>query len=939
MPFGMCNASAIFQRTITRALRNIVNREGSMVMAYIDDIVIATETVEDHMIRLCEVFNCLREAGFKMRVAKCDFMKSEIKYLGRVVSAEGIKPNPKAIEKLRDWEVPRNKTEMQSFLGFANYYREFIPWHAKLVAPLHATFAWGSEQQLAFNEIKKALIDTTALAQPDSEGEFVLDTDASAVAISGILQQWQGPPGERRLRPILYGSKKLTATQAKYGAPKLELHAAYHFIVKNHSYLCPRNFRVDNQALSWLKTYSTDQALIGRWIMTLEKDHFRVEHRPRTQHRNADGLPKRTNDYRWREQQLEKLPPVAERWNFLSQKEYEQLPIAPWFDPQGRIIPNHPELPEHLKNLQPTPLDIFQCVIRRAQRDQRRNQRQKALEAPLPQPPSTVLHAHEDFYPDYPEDWIDVTEEAHHDYLLPTHITNVPSRTTYDLANTDGKTMQNVPSHIRQAALAVHSVGTELHEHTHTIHGIKVLLLAQNRDVHVLVLKKLVNGETIDQDIFPEDVRAFARNYFKQKKELLFLNSNCVLCVKYPPAQCPLHERPCMIVMPQLYQHEILFRAHDAMGHQGIGKVVARIQERHTWPGIRRTVGEYVSQCLTCQQVRDKPGDVRFHLKNIQSGYFNELVQYDHMKLCPTDDGNTGILVIIDHVSKFAEAVPCSHDEFDAITTSRLLSQKWFARHDTPTRMQSDNAPNLTAEVSNEFMKASQVTKVTSTAGHPRTQGLVERQNRTLLTLLRVSCSRRMRDWDCHLDEVLGAYNSTRHATTGFSPYMLTRGTEKAIPLTYLNPEFASRSFPTHDAYLDHVLARLQEILDLVRRNMHQAQLRQKLKYDRAIQAKAYKPGDFVWVFCRYGPQKGSLKLMRAWRGPHRIFHTLQDGRVYILDTGQKVHFERLKPHNSGPLEFAATPLDACDIAVVMDPEPERSMEPIDEDCSKPSYH
>ena len=78
---------------------------------------------------------------------------------------------------------------------------------------------------------------------------------------------------------------------------------------------------------------------------------------------------------------------------------------------------------------------------------------------------------------------------------------------------------------------------------------------------------------------------------------------------------------------------------------------------------------------------------------------------------------------------------------------------------------------------------------------------------------------------------------------------------------------------------------------------------------------------------------------MRAWRGPHRIFHTLQDGRVYILDTGQKVHFERLKPHNSGPLEFAATPLDTGDIAVVMDPEPERSVEPIDDDCSKPFYH
>ena len=143
-------------------------------------------------------------------------------------------------------------------MGFANYYRDFIPWHANLVAPLHAMtgtgspFLWGEEQQQAFNNIKMALMEVTALTQPDTEGEFVLDTDASGVAISGILHQWQGPPENRKLRPIAFGSKKLTPTQTKYGAPKLEMYAAYCFILKNHSSLCPSKFllRVDNQALS-----------------------------------------------------------------------------------------------------------------------------------------------------------------------------------------------------------------------------------------------------------------------------------------------------------------------------------------------------------------------------------------------------------------------------------------------------------------------------------------------------------------------------------------------------------------------------------------------------------------------------------------------------------------------------------------------------------------
>ena len=295
-------------------------------------------------------------------------------------------------------------------------------------------------------------------------------------------------------------------------------------------------------------------------------------------------------------------------------------------------------------------------------------------------------------------------------------------------------------------------------------------------------------------------------------------------------------------------------------------------------------------------------------------------------------------MVIIDHFSKFGEAVSCSHHDYDAVTTSRLLLQKWFARHGTPTRMQSDKAPNLTAEVSNEFLKAAHVTKVTSTAGHPPTQGLVERQNRTLLTLLRVFCSRRMRDWDQCLDEVMGAYNSMRHATTGFSPYMLTRGVEKAIPLTFLYPEFAAKSFDTHEAYVDHVLARQQEIHDLVRRNTHQAQLRHKLQYDRTIQARAYQPGELVWVFCRYVPQKGSPKLMRAWRGPHKVVQVFQDGRVYVLDTGQKVHFERLKPHHSGPFELAAAHADSREVVVLMDPEPERSVDVVDDDKSLPSY-
>ena len=925
-PFGLCNASATFQRSITRALQKIQQRHGSVVMAYIDDIVIATETNEDHLERIREVFECLREAGFKMRAEKCDFMRTETKYLGRVVSAEGIKPDPAAVSKIQEWMPPRNKEELQSFLGFANYYRDFIPFHAAKVQPMQELlrknqhFYWKEKHQEAFDSLKQALADATALAAPNEEGRFVLDTDASAVAIAGILQQEQQYNGKTILRPIVYGSKSLTRTQMKYGAPKLEMYAVFYFIEKFHSYLAGREFtlRVDNQALSWLKTYSMDQAMIGRWIARLDQYHFKTIHRPRTQHRNADGLSKRTNDYVHREKIVEALPEVSKGFSFMSQKDYEELPTVPYIDKHGKFIRNHPELPPEAR----AQLPVLYILKKSPKEDLTSDQSLSSI-------------------PWYPQvQWENTPTSTEND--RPNCILSVTSKVPAARLNTTKRdpALRRLPMQCQEQADVLRLVGTELHEHQSTMRGLKDLHLAQNRDVHLLALKKLMKNEPLDDALFPEDVQDFAKRYFHQKKDLLFLNQNDILCVNYIPQQRAMHVRPCMIVMPQLYQHEILYRAHDESGHQGVGKVLARIQERHTWPGIKRDVVNHIKHCLTCQQTKHPAGNPCYPLQSINSSNFNDLVQFDHLKLCKTTSGNNGLLVIIDHFTKFAEAIPCAHDEYDAQTTAKIILNKWFARHGTPARMQSDNATNFTAEIAQELMKASQVTKVTSTPAHPRGNGLVERQNRTLLTLLRVYTSRRMLDWDEHIDGVLGAYNSTRHATTGFSPYMLQHGAEKSIPLSFIYPEFAAREFESKEEFVEHLLARQQEIHELVRRNTHQAQIRQKQKFDRHLKAKAHAVGDAVWVFCHIIPKGGTRKLLRAWRGPHKVTDVLQDGRLYVLDTGQKVHFERLKKHVPAPWDWAAHQPFGLDqnVAIVADPYVEESNEEITSDISRDSF-
>ena len=254
--------------------------------------------------------------------------------------------------------------------------------------------------------------------------------------------------------------------------------------------------------------------------------------------------------------------------------------------------------------------------------------------------------------------------------------------------------------------------------------------------------------------------------------------------------------------------------------------------------------------------------------------------------------------------------------------------------------MQSGNATNFTAAIAQELMKAWHVTKVTSTPAHPRDNGLVERQNRTLLALLRVYTSRRLLDWDERINRDLGAYNSTRHATTGLSPYMLQHGAEKSFPLSFIYPDFAAGEFESKEEFVEHLLVRQQEIHELVRSNTPQAKVRQKQKFDKHLNAKAHAVGVAVWVFCHIIPKVGTRKLLRAWRGPHKVTDVLQDRRVYVLDTGQKVPFESLKRHVPVPWDWASHRPFGLDqnVAIIADPNVEDNNEEITSDISRDSF-
>ena len=155
-----------------------------------------------------------------------------------------------------------------------------------------------------------------------------------------------------------------------------------------------------------------------------------------------------------------------------------------------------------------------------------------------------------------------------------------------------------------------------------------------------------------------------------------------------------------------------------------------------------------------------------------------------------------------------------------------------------------------------------------------------------------------MTDWDRYLQQVMGAYNSTQHSTTGVSPHMMLTVHEKSLPLSFFYPEYEGKK-TSPQVYVRDVIRRQQELNDLCRQNTQQAQARQRKRFDKkATGAKAYSVGDYVWVFQSVRPPKGTKKLLKKWRGPFMITEVHQEGRFYRLSTGRATHYENIKPHN-----------------------------------------
>lgn len=317
LPFGLVNSPATLSRLMDQVLG--YGELEPEVFVYLDDIVIASNSFEEHVRTLEEVARRLNAANLSINMEKSKFCVPELPYLGFILSEQGVRPNPDKVEAIVNFERPSSVRSLRRFLGMVNYYRRFIDCFSEVTTPLTdllkgkpKVVAWNIEAEKAFNILKEKLITAPVLANPRFDLPFKIQTDASDLAIAGILTQ--EIDGAEHV--VAYYSRKLTTPQRAWKAAEKEGLAALESIERFRPYVEGTRFTLitDSSALSFImNTKWKPSSKLSRWSILLQQYDMQVRHRKGSENVVADALSRAVeaievaNDNRWYAKQFKKV--------------------------------------------------------------------------------------------------------------------------------------------------------------------------------------------------------------------------------------------------------------------------------------------------------------------------------------------------------------------------------------------------------------------------------------------------------------------------------------------------------------------------------------------------------------------------------------------------------------------------------------------------------
>ena len=314
MPFGLCNAPGTFQNYINEAVRDYLDH---FCTAYMDDILVYSNNEEEHTDHVLKVLRRLRERKLQLDIDKCDFDAREVKYLGLIITSEGIRMDPEKLKAIRDWQTPASVVDVQQFVGFCSFYRRFIQNFSRYTRPLneltkgesylsrtgkrkmrYKPFVWTEACQQAFDGLKDAFETAPILIHFDPERETWIETDASDFVTAGIISQMV----DGVLRPVAFFSRKMNPAECNYMIYDKELLAiirAFELWRPEAASVDPSNpvkVYTDHRNLEYFMTTKQLTRRQARWAEFLSEFNFKIMYRPGKQGQKPDYLTRRSQD-------------------------------------------------------------------------------------------------------------------------------------------------------------------------------------------------------------------------------------------------------------------------------------------------------------------------------------------------------------------------------------------------------------------------------------------------------------------------------------------------------------------------------------------------------------------------------------------------------------------------------------------------------------------
>ena len=296
LPFGLSNSPMCFQNLMSQVLKDL---NWKIALVYIDDILIFSQNFDQHLKHLGQVFQNLRAANLKVHPGKCKFAAREIKYLGHIVSRDGLRVDPSKFSAVETYPVPKNVKNVHAFLGMCQFYRRYIRSFAQIALPLNkllrkdVKFHWSEEHQKAFDTLKKALIAAPVLAFAQFDKPFILAVDSSDESIGYVLSQLDSDGKEH---PVAYGGRALRNEELRWHISDKEGLALVEAVRQFRQYLASAPFTVytDNVSVKWIQQIKNCQGRLGRWALLLQGYNMEIIQKSSRNNANADGLSRRS---------------------------------------------------------------------------------------------------------------------------------------------------------------------------------------------------------------------------------------------------------------------------------------------------------------------------------------------------------------------------------------------------------------------------------------------------------------------------------------------------------------------------------------------------------------------------------------------------------------------------------------------------------------------